>query len=138
MPQNFYILPDDRGRWVISDNTSDVGMGTAYRSSHEAIDHLRFRLSEEGLEMGKHFYEGTGIRVEAIDPSDLGPMLYSAEALRLSVSLTEQFGRKLKADALVLAKHDGRRTVTSEDIMAAVKDLDMKDFDSAGTSADGK
>jgi hypothetical protein len=126
--RDFYVIRDDRGRWGISSDPSNADSGVTYRSHIQALDVLRDQLSKGGLVMGRSVPEGTNFRVEALEPSkapDNRPMLYSAEAMKAMEEIRERLGRTLKQHALDLAKRDGRKLVTEDDIWSALENLDI-------------
>jgi hypothetical protein len=128
MPRNFSIRYNERGRWVASDETIDTGHGVAYRAYSELWDHLRNRISKEGLVMGPTIHEDTGSRGKALESGEIDdrrPMLYSAESLKMIEAIRERLGQVLSQHALDLAKQDGRRLVTDDDVLAALDRLDI-------------
>ncbi len=131
MPRHYFILQDDRGRWVFSGTEVDENLGGYYRSYSEAYDQLRNHLRAEGMNVGKLEPYEHGFRVETgpIAAPTASPMLYSASAIKLTEELKEKFGRTLKQSALAFAKDDGRGLVTSEDVWEIVERLGITIFD---------
>jgi hypothetical protein len=125
MPRVFYVLRDDRGRWAISNAPIASDQGPSFRSSSQALDYLRNDIEAEGLVMGRPIPEGMGFRVEALEPADPRPMLYSADALKAIEFIKEKFAEALQKRALAEAKQDGRRLVADEDVFSALKNMSV-------------
>jgi ADP-ribose pyrophosphatase YjhB (NUDIX family) len=68
-----------------------------------------------------------GWRVPTGAIPDPGPMLFSADSLRLADDLSRGLARKWKDEALAIAKRAGRRTVTADDVRAAIKTREAED-----------
>ncbi len=78
--------------------------------------------------MGQTVHEDTRSRGEALESGEIDdrrPMLYSAESLKMTEAIRQRLGEVLKQHALDLAKQNGRRLVTHDDILAALESLDI-------------
>jgi hypothetical protein len=123
MQRNYYVVPDDRGRWAISDSPYASDQGPSFRSYSEAFDHLRNSIESEGLAMSRPKPEGMGFRVEALDPPDPKSMFYSADALSMIEDVQKLLGRELMQRALDTARRGGRKLITDDDVWSAVDDM---------------
>ena len=98
---------------------------------------IAFALIGSALWKAKRQSDRDRVEPERASPptSDV-PMFYSAASLAAISAIKHRLGRGLSEDALAIARRAGRRTVTEDDVLAALQGTVLFDPDPHAPAAD--